>query len=169
MEEFPSTQLWLKVLLPIQESMKAVELAFFQWVGSGGECVVLLLLQEGQHVYATICCQMHASLSSFQTLMLAAIATKVLIHIVRIDNHAVQVKTCLSWRVGCHADVSNPFGDDLVHLIKDPVSQTFNGHVVVKMKSSAQASWVMKDLNDMLFFVSTGPRPLQASLALAGK
>ena len=88
-----------------------------------------------------------------------------------MDTGAIQLRNLIPHmlRSGCHADMSTPFGDGIVHLIKDAVSQTFNGHVVVKMKSSDQASWVMKDLNDMLFVVSTGPRPLQASLAIAGK
>ena len=36
------------------------------------------------------------------------------------------------------------------------------------MKSADQATWVMNDLNDMLFVVSSGPRPVQASMAMAG-
>ena len=53
-------------------------------------------------------------------------------------------------------------------MIIDPVTRTFNGHALVSMKSPHQATWVMKDLNEMLFVVSTGPRPLQASVAMAG-
>lgn len=66
------------------------------------------------------------------------------------------------------ADPSNPCGESAIHLIIDPVTKAFNGHAVVEMKSADQAHWVMSDLNDMLFAVSTGPRPLQASVAIAG-
>lgn len=54
-------------------------------------------------------------------------------------------------------------------MIIDPVTQTFNGHAIVSMVSASQAIWVMKDLSDMLFVVNTGPRPLQASVAMAGQ
>ena len=32
----PPTHLWLKVLLPSPDALKAIELAFFQWIGSNG-------------------------------------------------------------------------------------------------------------------------------------
>ena len=67
-----------------------------------------------------------------------------------------------------HADTSGTSSECAVKLIIDPVTRTFNGHAVVNMKSADQATWVMKDLNDMLFVVSTGPRPIQASMAMAG-
>ena len=68
-----------------------------------------------------------------------------------------------------HADIADPSGEGFVRLIIDPVSEAYVGHAVVKMHSSDQAEWVMKDLNEMLFVVSTGPRPLQASLAITGQ
>ena len=67
-----------------------------------------------------------------------------------------------------YADTSNTSSECVVKLITDPVTRTFNGHAVVNMKSADQATWVVKDLNDMLFVVSTGPRPIQASMAMAG-
>lgn len=69
----------------------------------------------------------------------------------------------------CNADVFDTFGQCPIKMIIDPVTQTFNGHAIVNMVSADQATWVMKDLNDMLFVVNTGPRPLQASVAMAGK
>ncbi|DBA76057.1 TPA: hypothetical protein ACH3X1_009804 [Trebouxia sp. C0004] len=38
----------------------------------------------------------------------------------------------------------------------------------MKMQSHKQAEWVASDLNEMIFTVSMGPRPLQASVAQAG-
>ena len=67
-----------------------------------------------------------------------------------------------------HADTSNTSSECAVEMIIDPVTRTFNGHAIVNMKSADQATWVMKDLNDMLFVVSSGPRPIQASTAMAG-
>lgn len=64
--------------------------------------------------------------------------------------------------------MSNTSSNCAVKMVTDPVTRVFNGHAVVNMKSSDQATWVMKDLNDMLFVVSTGPRPIQASMAMAG-
>ena len=55
-----------------------------------------------------------------------------------------------------------------MQLLLDPVTKLFNGHAVIKMKSAQQASWGMEDLNQMLFAVNAGPRPLQASVAMAG-
>ena len=68
-----------------------------------------------------------------------------------------------------NADKSDLPGERPVKMMIDPVTQTFDGHAVVNMVSASQATWVMKDLNDMLFVVNAGPRPLQASVAMAGR
>lgn len=57
----------------------------------------------------------------------------------------------------------------MVKMLKDPVTQCYNGHALVKMQSHKQAEWVVTDLNEMIFTVSMGPRPLQASVAQAGQ
>lgn len=66
-------------------------------------------------------------------------------------------------------DNESPGGGDLVvQMLKNPVTQCYTGHAVVKMQSHKQAEWVASDLNEMIFTVSMGPRPLQASVAQAG-
>ena len=57
----------------------------------------------------------------------------------------------------------------MVQMLKNPVTQCYTGHAVVKMQSHKQAEWVASDLNEMIFTVSMGPRPLQASVAQAGQ
>ncbi len=54
-------------------------------------------------------------------------------------------------------------------MLKDPVTQCYTGHALVKMQSHKQAEYVVSDLNEMIFTVSMGPRPLQASVAQAGQ
>ncbi|DBB15125.1 TPA: hypothetical protein ACH3X3_004134 [Trebouxia sp. C0006] len=59
-------------------------------------------------------------------------------------------------------------GDLVVKMLKDPVTQRYTGHALVKMQSHKQAEWVVSDLNEMIFTVGMGPRPLQASVAQSG-
>ena len=56
-----------------------------------------------------------------------------------------------------------------IQLLKDPVTQRHTGQALVTMKSAAQACWVKDDLNDMIFSLGFGPRPLEASVAKPGK
>jgi len=57
----------------------------------------------------------------------------------------------------------------VVKMLKDPVTQCYTGHALVKMQSHKQAEHVVSDLNEMIFTVSMGPRPLQASVTQAGQ
>jgi len=57
----------------------------------------------------------------------------------------------------------------VVKMLKDPVTQRYTGHALVKMQSHKQAKWVVSDLNEMIFTVGMGPRPLQASVAQSGQ
>ena len=56
-----------------------------------------------------------------------------------------------------------------IQLLKDPVTQLYTGQALVTMKSAAQACWVKDDLNDMIFCLGYGPRPLEAAVAKSGK
>ena len=53
-------------------------------------------------------------------------------------------------------------------MLKDPVTKKYSGHALVDMMSPEQAQWVMSDLNDMMFAMSVGPHPVQASVARQG-
>jgi len=69
----------------------------------------------------------------------------------------------------CLCTESSGGGDLVVKMLKNPVTQCYTGHALVKMQSHKQAEWVVSDLNEMIFTVSMGPRPLQASVAQAGQ
>ncbi len=75
------------------------------------------------------------------------------LHLKLIDIHLITV------------DMSTG-GQQVVKMVKDPVTQDFTGHATIKMRSADQANWVMSDLND--FVVNMGPRPLHASVAISG-
>ncbi len=69
----------------------------------------------------------------------------------------------------CLCTESSAGGDLVVKMLKSPVTQCYTGHALVKMQSHKQAEWVVSDVNEMIFTVSMGPRPLQASVAQAGQ
>lgn len=56
-----------------------------------------------------------------------------------------------------------------IQLMRDPVTKMYNGQALVQMESAQQAGWVKDDLNDMVFSMGYGPRPLEASVAQAGE
>lgn len=60
-------------------------------------------------------------------------------------------------------------GKDVVQMLKDPVTERYTGHALVRMQSIQQAEWVRSDLNEMIFTLGMGPRPLQASVAQPGR
>lgn len=148
----PSTQLWLKGLLPTQDSVTDVAQAFLQWIGTSGGSPM-----KQSHKYHILPYRHHnVELPIIEwTCVLTTFIFNTCVYACD-DNH---------W----HADMSDTSDECAVKMISDPVTRMCNGHATVKMISAHQATWVMKDLNDMLFVVSTGPRPLQASVAMAGK
>ena len=79
--ESPSTQLWLKVLLPRQESMKAIELAFFQWIGSSGECLVPACI-AGSNAFAYKHVLHYALLRHVRSNVFGKTANGIILHIV---------------------------------------------------------------------------------------
>lgn len=55
-----------------------------------------------------------------------------------------------------------------VRLIRDTVTNQSKGHALVTVLSPEHAASLAKDMNEMVFMYSGGPRPLEASVAIPG-
>ena len=139
---------------------------YIWWVSCSTKCLTMFACPKTDHVHLLY---PHLTLYT-QTFLPFVVIIQTITWQAKGTCMHVHKKTSISGghNGSWHADTSGTSSECAVKLIIDPVTRTLNGHAVVNMKSADQATWVMKDLNDMLFVVSTGPRPIQASMAMAG-
>lgn len=84
-----------------------------------------------------------------------------------------QVTTNRLFLIACivtvYTDETMEVPKEAIQMLRDPVTGHYNGQALVQMQSAEQACWVKNDLNDMIFSMGYGPRPLEASVAKSGK
>lgn len=60
-------------------------------------------------------------------------------------------------------------GSPAARLIKDAATNQPTGHALVALSSPEHASFLAKDMSEMIFMYAGAPRPLEAKVAIPGE